>query len=197
MPWVWRRRVPATMNPSGSFPFPFLHVRIPALPGPIISTFRPVCCSAILSSLTFAHAADSRLRRIPLSEITGCRIVCKLDNRQSTGSFKGSGARNALLRLPPVHKERGVIDGALRRANIGQVAWRERTGAGGWWETKVAAAPGPHPLIPDAPLRFEKKRCREELGAETECLMGNVMYFPRALPPEHTQHRADLRPPHT
>ena len=25
---------------------------------------------------------------IPLSEITGCRIVCKLDNLQRTGSFK-------------------------------------------------------------------------------------------------------------
>jgi len=34
---------------------------------------------------------------IPLSEITGARIVCKLDNFQRTGSFKERGARNALL----------------------------------------------------------------------------------------------------
>ncbi len=46
---------------------------------------------------------------IPLSEITGCRIVCKLDNLQRTGSFKERGARNALLRLPPAQRKRGVI----------------------------------------------------------------------------------------
>jgi len=46
---------------------------------------------------------------IPLSEITGARIVCKLDNLQRTGSFKERGARNALLRLPPAQKKRGVI----------------------------------------------------------------------------------------
>jgi threonine dehydratase len=46
---------------------------------------------------------------IPLSEITGARIVCKLDNLQRTGSFKERGARNALLRLPPAQKQRGVI----------------------------------------------------------------------------------------
>lgn len=46
---------------------------------------------------------------IPLSEITGARIVCKLDNLQRTGSFKERGARNALLRLPLAQKKRGVI----------------------------------------------------------------------------------------
>ena len=46
---------------------------------------------------------------IPLSEITGCRIVCKLDNLQRTGSFKERGARNALLRLSAAQKKRGVI----------------------------------------------------------------------------------------
>ncbi|MBL9209027.1 MAG: threonine ammonia-lyase [Opitutaceae bacterium] len=46
---------------------------------------------------------------IPLSEITGARIVCKLDNLQRTGSFKERGARNALLRLPVAQKRRGVI----------------------------------------------------------------------------------------
>ncbi|MEO5959415.1 MAG: threonine ammonia-lyase, partial [Opitutaceae bacterium] len=46
---------------------------------------------------------------IPLSEITGARIVCKLDNLQRTGSFKERGARNALLRLSPARKKRGVI----------------------------------------------------------------------------------------
>ena len=46
---------------------------------------------------------------IPLSEITGARIVCKLDNFQRTGSFKERGARNALLRLPPAQRKRGVV----------------------------------------------------------------------------------------
>jgi threonine dehydratase len=46
---------------------------------------------------------------IPLSEITGSRIVCKLDNFQRTGSFKERGARNALLLLANPLRRRGVI----------------------------------------------------------------------------------------
>lgn len=46
---------------------------------------------------------------IPLSEITGARVFCKLDNLQRTGSFKERGARNALLRLRPAQQKRGVI----------------------------------------------------------------------------------------
>jgi threonine dehydratase len=46
---------------------------------------------------------------IPLSEITGARIFCKLDNLQRTGSFKERGARNALLRLSATRRKRGVI----------------------------------------------------------------------------------------
>jgi len=46
---------------------------------------------------------------IPLSEITGARVYCKLDNFQRTGSFKERGARNALLQLNPAQKKRGVI----------------------------------------------------------------------------------------
>ncbi len=46
---------------------------------------------------------------IPLSEITGARIVCKLDNFQRTGSFKERGARNALRLLPAAARRRGVV----------------------------------------------------------------------------------------
>jgi threonine dehydratase len=46
---------------------------------------------------------------IPLSEITGMEIFCKLDNLQRTGSFKERGARNALAQLSPAQKRRGVI----------------------------------------------------------------------------------------
>jgi threonine dehydratase len=46
---------------------------------------------------------------IPLSEITGARIWCKLDNLQRTGSFKERGARNALRLLSAAQRRRGVI----------------------------------------------------------------------------------------
>jgi threonine dehydratase len=46
---------------------------------------------------------------IPLSQLTGARIYCKLDYLQRTGSFKERGARNALLQLTPEQRERGVI----------------------------------------------------------------------------------------
>lgn len=46
---------------------------------------------------------------IPLSQLTGAHIHCKLDYLQRTGSFKERGARNALLQLAPAQRERGVI----------------------------------------------------------------------------------------
>jgi len=46
---------------------------------------------------------------IPLSQLTGARIYCKLDYLQRTGSFKERGARNALLQLPQEARTRGVI----------------------------------------------------------------------------------------
>jgi threonine dehydratase len=46
---------------------------------------------------------------IPLSEITGMKIFCKLDNLQRTGSFKERGARNALAQLASDQQKRGVI----------------------------------------------------------------------------------------
>ena len=49
------------------------------------------------------------LPSIPLSDITGMEIFCKLDNLQRTGSFKERGARNVLAQLPADQKKRGVI----------------------------------------------------------------------------------------
>lgn len=46
---------------------------------------------------------------IPLSQLTGAHVYCKLDYLQRTGSFKERGARNALLRLPADKRARGVI----------------------------------------------------------------------------------------
>jgi threonine dehydratase len=46
---------------------------------------------------------------IPLSEIAGFHVFCKLENLQRTGSFKERGARNALAQLAPDQQKRGVI----------------------------------------------------------------------------------------
>src|SRR5262245_29827149 len=46
---------------------------------------------------------------IPLSQLTGAHIYCKLDYLQRTGSFKERGARNALLLLADEARKRGVI----------------------------------------------------------------------------------------
>ncbi|HEV8540994.1 MAG TPA: threonine ammonia-lyase [Verrucomicrobiae bacterium] len=45
----------------------------------------------------------------PLSEATGMRILCKMENLQRTGSFKERGACNALLLLEPEQRKRGII----------------------------------------------------------------------------------------
>lgn len=72
-------------------------------------------------NVTLQDIQDARLRiaggiydspcpeSIPLSEIAGCRVYCKLDYLQRTGSFKERGARNALLLLDAPQRSRGVI----------------------------------------------------------------------------------------
>ncbi|HEY2627323.1 MAG TPA: threonine ammonia-lyase [Candidatus Udaeobacter sp.] len=59
----------------------------------------------ITGAIYYSPCPDS----IPLSEITGMKIFCKLDNLQRTGSFKERGARNALGQLPSDQQKRGVI----------------------------------------------------------------------------------------
>ncbi|REK15779.1 MAG: threonine ammonia-lyase [Planctomycetota bacterium] len=56
---------------------------------------------------------------IPLSEIAGCQIFCKLDYLQRTGSFKERGARNALLLLDEEHRRRGVISASAGNHALG------------------------------------------------------------------------------
>lgn len=46
---------------------------------------------------------------IALSELTGCRVFCKLEYLQRTGSFKERGAANALLQLDADQKKVGVV----------------------------------------------------------------------------------------
>ena len=56
---------------------------------------------------------------IPLSELTGCEIFCKLDYLQRTGSFKERGARNALLQLTENQRTRGVITASAGNHALG------------------------------------------------------------------------------
>jgi len=46
---------------------------------------------------------------LQLSRLCGCKVFCKLDHLQLTGSFKERGARNKLLLLTPDQRKAGVI----------------------------------------------------------------------------------------
>ncbi|MFM7107251.1 MAG: pyridoxal-phosphate dependent enzyme, partial [Planctomycetaceae bacterium] len=48
-------------------------------------------------------------RSIPLSELVGADVFCKLDLLQRTGSFKERGACNALMMLDADRRARGVV----------------------------------------------------------------------------------------
>lgn len=73
----------------------------------------------LLVTAAQVHAARDRIaggivvspcpHSVPLSELCGCTIYCKLDYMQRTGSFKERGARNALLSLGDDQRARGVI----------------------------------------------------------------------------------------
>ncbi|MBI3837802.1 MAG: threonine ammonia-lyase [Planctomycetia bacterium] len=56
---------------------------------------------------------------IPLGEICGSRIYCKLDYLQRTGSFKERGARNAMLLLSDEQRRRGVISASAGNHALG------------------------------------------------------------------------------
>ncbi len=56
---------------------------------------------------------------IPLSEICGAHVYCKLDYLQRTGSFKERGARNALLLLDERQHRQGVISASAGNHALG------------------------------------------------------------------------------
>ncbi len=62
---------------------------------------------------------------IPLSDLTGFHIWCKLDLMQRTGSFKERGARNALELLDADARSRGVIAASAGNHALG-LAWHGR-----------------------------------------------------------------------
>lgn len=69
----------------------------------------------IASGIYYSPCPES----IPLSEIAGCRVYCKLDYLQRTGSFKERGARNALLLLPEEKRRRGVVSASAGNHALG------------------------------------------------------------------------------
>ena len=56
---------------------------------------------------------------IPLSELTGAHIFCKLDYLQRTGSFKERGARYTLVMLDDEEKRKGVISASAGNHALG------------------------------------------------------------------------------
>src|SRR4051794_4400682 len=56
---------------------------------------------------------------IPLSELCGSRVYCKLEYLQRTGSFKERGARNALLLLDPAQRQRGIVSASAGNHALG------------------------------------------------------------------------------
>jgi threonine dehydratase len=56
---------------------------------------------------------------IPLSELCGAQIFCKLESQQRTGSFKERGARNALMLLSQEQQQRGAISASAGNHALG------------------------------------------------------------------------------
>lgn len=65
---------------------------------------------------------------IPLSEICGCRIYCKLEYLQRTGSFKERGARNALKLFFEEQRRRGAIAASAGNHALGLAYHGQRLG---------------------------------------------------------------------
>src|SRR5436853_6067799 len=94
---------------------------MPTMAKPGFAIDAPSISSAGVPAVTLADVEAARARiaggiyispcveSIPLSKLTGAHIYCKLDYLQRTGSFKERGARNALARLSPEQRKRGVI----------------------------------------------------------------------------------------
>jgi threonine dehydratase len=73
------------------------------------SRISPAAIAAAGDRIAGAVAVTPCPQSIALSDLTGCRVFCKLDYLQRTGSFKERGAANALLQLTPDQQSRGVI----------------------------------------------------------------------------------------
>lgn len=75
-------------------------------------TLEPVSLTAITDArqrIAGAVANTPCPEAMALGELTGCRVFCKLEYLQRTGSFKERGAANALIQLADDQRQRGVI----------------------------------------------------------------------------------------
>jgi threonine dehydratase len=98
---------------------------------------------------------------IPLSELTGMQVFCKMEHLQRTGSFKERGARNALLLLDPEQKKRGVIAASAGNHALGLA-----------WHAKLLGIPATLVMPRVAPLT-KIVNCRR-LGAKVQLHGSNI-----------------------
>jgi threonine dehydratase len=119
---------------------------------------------------------------IPLSQLTGAHVYCKLDYLQRTGSFKERGARNALLQLPEAQRSRGVVAASAGNHALG-VAYH-----GALLEIPVTV------VMPRFAPLIKVTNCRA-LGA-TVVLQGNDVAEARVKAVEiaEKEHRAFIHP---
>jgi Pyridoxal-phosphate dependent enzyme len=64
---------------------------------------------AALERIRSAILVSPFVRSETFSQLTGCPLFLKLENRQVTGSFKERGALNKILLLTPDEKKRGSL----------------------------------------------------------------------------------------
>ena len=116
-------------------------------------------------TLTDIQAAHDRIRAgvvrtpcresMPLSELCGFQVFCKMDNLQRTGSFKERGARNALLQLTQAQRRVGVIAASAGNHALGLACHGQLLGI-----PVTVVMPATAPLIKVATCR--------QLGARVE-----------------------------
>jgi threonine dehydratase len=80
------------------------------------SSSDPVRAAAARIESGVRHTPTARSRT--LSAASGAEVYLKVENRQTTGSYKERGALNAMLMLTPEQRERGVI--TMSAGNHGQ-----------------------------------------------------------------------------
>ena len=88
-----------------------------------------------------------------LSEIVGCKIIVKYENKQHTGSFKVRGALNKLLSLSKAEKQNGII--AMSAGNHSQ---------GVAYSAKILGIKSTVVMPDNTP--FDKIRKTSDLGAD-------------------------------
>src|SRR5258707_11205473 len=122
---------------------------------------------------------------IPLSEVTGMQIFCKLEYLQRTGSFKERGARNALALLSPEQQLRGVIAASAGNHALGVA-----------YHAKLLGIPATVVMPRFAPLT-KVTNCRR-LGGNVglgSAEIGGARALPHPTGPRSGEHTSELPSP--